>query len=83
MVLAYLIQFAPFLRIGINYERDHYYTVSGDQTGSTLELVEFYKLQDYENSYKLSFVINCKLYDINGNYAGVIKDGDIVSRVAF
>lgn len=65
-----------------NYEWDHYNSSSGDQTGSTLELTEFAKIPYYENRYKVKFLINCKLYDSQGEFAGMLEDGDLVAQVA-
>ena len=66
-----------------NYHFDHYNSYRGDQTGSTIELVEFAKIPEFENRYKVKFLINCKLYNSEGDYAGMLKDGNLVAQVAW
>ena len=61
------------------------WTSLGPQDGMSIEVLS---IQPVDNApvngsqkFEIAVKINCKLYDLDGNYAGNVKDGLLVSQV--
>ncbi|MFC2117333.1 hypothetical protein ACFLTI_02495 [Bacteroidota bacterium] len=55
----------------------HYFTIYGDQSGSTLQVLEREEITEPGSEYRdfrVKMIINCKLYNQNGAYQGEILD---------
>ncbi|SFF56388.1 hypothetical protein [Thermoflexibacter ruber] len=85
---TFVLQYATFDYNIINPQINFIaYTATGNQDNSSLEITEVKEvpalLEHQKYRLQVKFKINCKLYDIFGNYKGNIKDGEILIIFSF